>query len=284
VTGRVDLLDRLFEHLRTAGSAAPLAELAPAWLHTENTPLALRVMEALVAADPRFVLREGRLSLAPLAGPPAGLTLDALAFAVVDFETNGLAPQDRAIEIGVIVVEGGRETASFESLLDPGTPIAPFVQQLTGIRPEDLRGQPTFPQVWPRIEPLLAGRVLVAHNLPFDRRILRHEVSLLGGDRRAGHAGLCTVRLSRKLHPTEESHCLDAVAGRYGLTFEARHRALDDARVTARLLLRLLDEAAERLEAPTWEALCDWLAPKARPRKARPPGAPVSRPPPDAPR
>jgi len=277
VTGPADLLDRLYDHLLSSGAPASLAELAPAWLRTSNGTLALRVMEGLVARDPRFRLEEGMLSLTPAPGPPASESLGALSFAVIDFETNGLSPQDRAIEVGVIVVEAGRETASFDSLLDPETPIAPFVQQLTGIRPQDLRGQPAFPQVWPLLEPLLTGRVLVAHNLPFDRRILRHEVALLGGDRRVGHAGLCTVRLSRKLHPTEESHCLDAVAGRYGLAFSARHRALDDARVTARLLLRLLDEVAERLEEPTWEALCGWLVPKARARKAPAPGTGVSR-------
>lgn len=264
-----DLMDRLFEHLVEAGAAAALAELAPVWLRTENAPLALRVMESLVARDPRFRLEHGKLSLAPPPEPEADRRLEALSFAVVDFETNGLSPGDRAIEIGVVVVEGGNETVSFETLLDPGTPVAPFVQRLTGIGTGDLVGQPTFPEIWPRLEPLLAGRILVAHNLPFDRRILRREVALSGGDRRVGHAGLCTVRLSRRLHPTEESHCLDAVAGRYGLTFSARHRALDDARVTGRLLLRLLEEAAERLEAPTWGTLGAWLAPKNRSRKPR---------------
>lgn len=263
-----DVLDRLFSELAATGAPLDLAEAGARYLATGNAAAAAAVLCPLLARDPRFVLEGGRIALAPAPDPFAGAALSALGFAVIDFETTGMSPQDRAIEVGVVVVEGGREVEAFGSLLDPGMPVSPFVTRLTGIRGEDLAGQPTFPDLWPTLERLLGGRVLVAHNLPFDRGILRREVALADGDRRVGSQGLCTVRLSRKLHPSEESHALDAVAERHGFTFSARHRALDDARVTAGVLLKLLDEAAQREGLVTWADLVAWLAPARRPKRA----------------
>ena len=58
------------------------------------------------------------------------------------------------------------------------------------------------------------------------------------------------------------------MAARYGLGFTSRHRALDDARVTSRLLLRMLDEAADRHNIATWDDLQRFLAPvRTRKRK-----------------
>lgn len=262
-----DLLERLYAELAGAGGRARLAEAAGRYLATGNAVAGAHVLRTLLERDPRFLVEGEEVALAPAPDPFSGLPLSGVGFAVLDFETNGLIPQDRAIEVGVVVVEGGREVEAFETLLDPGTPVSPFVTRLTGIRGEDLVGQPPFAAVWPDLERLLAGRVLVAHNLPFDRRILRREVALAGGDPRVGARGLCTVRLSRKLHPSEGSHCLDAVAERHGFSFSARHRALDDARVTAGVLLRLLEEACDREGLARWDDLAAWLAPAPRPKR-----------------
>ena len=34
------------------------------------------------------------------------------------------------------------------------------------------RGQPTFAALWQLLEPMLRGSILVAHNAPFDLRVL----------------------------------------------------------------------------------------------------------------
>ena len=259
-----DLLDRLAEELERLGGRAPLAEVAARSLASDNGPLAARLLAGMVDADPRFALSraDGILRLAPRRSRPEDVDLQEAAFAVMDFETNGLPPQDRAVEVGVACFRGGREEASFETLVDPGTPISPFVSRLTGIRPEDLRGKPGFESVWPDLEGLLRGRVVVAHNLPFDGRVLRREVRLCGGDHRIADGGLCTLRLARRLLPKDERKGLDELAVRFGFTFRSRHRALDDARVAGRVLYRLIDMAREvwsvrtlgdlraRLEAP----------------------------------
>lgn len=267
-----DLLDRLYEEALSRGQPLSIAEAAPRYLKTENALAAGQVLAALLVRDSRFLVEGDRLTAAPPRNPFRGLALSELHFAVLDFETNGMTPRDRAIEVGVICVDGDRLGESFETLLDPGTPVSPFVERLTGISSRDLVGRPSFAEVWPGLEALLAGRVLVAHNLPFDRRILRREVALLGGDPLTGIHGLCTVRLSRRLFPSEESHCLDAVAERFGLGFGARHRALGDAEVTAKVLLRLLKELEEREGIITWDGLQEWLIPARPKRSLRPRG------------
>ena len=109
------------------------------------------------------------------------LPLEELTFAVLDFETNGCPPRDRAIELGISVWRCGEEVATYERLIDPGTPVAPFVTRLTGIRQSDLQGCPEFEEILPEVVPLLEGSVLVAHNLPFDRRILLDELDRVEG-------------------------------------------------------------------------------------------------------
>ena len=249
--GPANLLDRLVHMLEQAGGELSLEAAALEILKASRPDLARKVLANLVKEDLRFHLRGGVLALRPTAGLAEQALLHQTVFAVLDFETNGLPPGDRAIEVGVACFLGGTEIAAFETLIDPGTPISPFVIRLTGIRPQDLQGKPPFEDIWPGLASLLEERVLVAHNLPFDRRILRYEVSRLGHSRPVGIDALCTLKLARRLLPKGEPKSLDALAERFGLEFAARHRALDDARVAGRLLYKLLDMAAEQVPMET---------------------------------
>ena len=253
------ILDRLEGMLRGAGGELPLEETAVELLRAGRADLARKVLANLLRNDLRFRVRDGTVALRTREGLPGGTPLSEIEFAVLDFETNGYPPQDRAIEVGVACFRAGAETASFQTLIDPGTPISPFVVRLTGIRPEELRGQPSFERAWPDIEPLLEGRVLVAHNLPFDRRILRCEVALMEQPRPVAADSLCTLKLARRLLPKGEPKSLDALAERFGFEFAARHRALDDARMAGRILFRLVELAAENVQMETLEDLREFL-------------------------
>ena len=239
-----DLAARIAEH----GGAAEIGGLASEFLRVADGPLARRVFGDLLAADPRFLCEAGLVHLNAWDHGLHAKRLAEVTFAVLDFETNGLCPGDRAIEIGLSCWRNAEEIASYESLVDPGTGVSPFVTRLTGIREQDLRGRPVFEDILPEVVRLLEGAVVVAHNLPFDRRILLTELDRAGGDRRLAEPGICTLKLARRLLPKKESKRLDALADRFGLRFEARHRALGDARVTGALLWILLGLAAE--EAP----------------------------------
>lgn len=259
--GGSDLLDRLLEVLEGTGGRVALAEVAPSLLRTGESGLASRVLESLARGDERFLVEDGVILLAPERDPFLGSPLEEVGFAVLDFETNGLGAGERAIEVGLALFRGREEEGSFHTLVNPGTPVAPFVTRLTGLRETDLAGQPGFGEIWEEMKGHLAGRVLVAHNLPFDRAVLRKEVALIG-HRLPPHQALCTLRLARRLFPRQDPKNLDALAERFSLSFTARHRALDDARVTGRLLYRLLDVAGESVSMTNWEDLVAFLAPR----------------------
>ncbi|VVE37422.1 Excinuclease cho [Pandoraea eparura] len=145
----------------------------------------------------------------------------------VDLETTGgNALDDRITEIGVVEV-GPHGVEQWSTLLDPAEPIPPFIQQLTGITNEMVRGQPSFETLAHGLAERLQGKLFVAHNARFDYGFLKNEF------RRAGVVFqadvLCTVRLSRLLFPSAARHGLDALIARFGLAPLGRHRALADA-------------------------------------------------------
>jgi DNA polymerase III subunit epsilon len=170
-------------------------------------------------------------------------------FAFVDLETTGVSPaDDRITEVGIVRVDGDTVVDEWSSLLDPGVPIPPEIQALTGITSAMVRGAPRFAELWPQIAARLAGRIFVAHNARFDYGFLKAEFRRVG--ERFSADVLCTVRLSRRLFPQYTSHRLDALIDRHRLPAAERHRALGDARLIQAFLATLWrEEDRENLES-----------------------------------
>lgn len=161
---------------------------------------------------------------------------------VVDLETTGLSPRQghRVIEIGAVAVENGAIVGEFTTLIDAGVPVPAVVQAIHGITDEMLAGQPPPEEVLPRFRAFIADSVLVAHNAAFDIRFLRHEFARLKMGLPNPH--LCTLELSRRRLPRLSDHTLETIylhlfpdAGLH----RQNHRALDDARMTAKIWLKL---------------------------------------------
>ena len=63
-----------------------------------------------------------------------GRHLSATTFVVLDLETTGGSPGVNSItEIGAQKVQGGKVIGEFQTLVNPGVPIPPFITVLTGI-------------------------------------------------------------------------------------------------------------------------------------------------------
>ena len=82
---------------------------------------------------------------------------------------------------------------------------------------------PTFADVAAALTRRLHGSILVAHNLPFDTRMLTYEFDRLGVTFSVG-SGLCTFRATGEK--------LVAACQRFGIPLNMQHRALADARAT----------------------------------------------------
>lgn len=162
--------------------------------------------------------------------PPALLALGPFAF--IDVETTGMQPRDdRLTEIAILRYDRSGRVEQWSSLVNPGVPIPPDIQAMTGITPAIVRNAPAFDTVAAITHRLLEGAVFVAHNARFDYGFVKHAF------RRAGHRFtadvLCTVRLSRLLYPDAAGHGLDQLIARHRLIATGRHRALGDAALTA---------------------------------------------------
>lgn len=201
----------------------------------------------LLGGDPRFQVDAEGVWRMDEARPPLGRPLSELSFAVVDVETTGGGRNrgHRITELAMVEVRGGRIVDEYRTLVNPGRRIPAGVTALTGITDEMVAAAPYFEHVAEEIRDRLAGKVFVAHNVAFDWGFVRSElVRALGEAPRPPR--LCTVRMVRRLAPTLRHRNLDVVARHFGVEIHARHPAHGDALATARVLLRLLDEAAGR--------------------------------------
>jgi DNA polymerase-3 subunit epsilon len=157
---------------------------------------------------------------------------------VVDVETSGMSTGNggRVIEVGAVVLEGGVIVSEFESLINSGASIHYGAYRVHGISADMLYGKPLPEEVWVGFRNFAGDAKLVAHNAPFDSAFIRHELARLGLD--LPNRWHCTVRLARQKLPQLHNHKLDTVY-RYlfgGLPESVkRHRALDDARMAARI-------------------------------------------------
>ncbi len=168
--------------------------------------------------------------------------------ACVDLETTGgMAARHRVIEIGIVLLDGGRVVEQWSSLVNPGRRIPQSISDFTGISKEMVEDAPEFGALRQEIRRRLEGRLFVAHNARFDYGFLRSEFRRL--EERYASPVLCTVRLSRSLFREHARHNLDTLIERYGLGCDARHRALGDARVLPQLIQAMERAAgAERLQ------------------------------------
>jgi DNA polymerase-3 subunit epsilon len=201
----------------------------------------------LLGTDRRFrVDAEGVWSLDPDLAP-LGRSLDEVGFAVVDVETTG-GGQDwghRITEIAIVEVRGGRIVDEYKTLVNPGRRIPPGVTALTGITNEMAAQAPWFDHVADEVLARLEGRVFVAHNVSFDWGFVSMELTRALGEC-PQLVRMCTVRMVRRFVPGLRHRNLDVVSRHFGVAVHARHRAHGDALATARVLLRLLDEARGR--------------------------------------
>ena len=174
--------------------------------------------------------------------------LSELSYTVFDTETTGLNPSqgDEIIQIGATRILNGKllRSESFEQLIDPQRPLAAESAKIHGITSDMLRGQPTVDKVLPAFHAFAADTVLIAHNAAFDMRFLQLKEAQTG--LKFDQPVIDTLLLSAVIHPNQESHRLEAIAERMGLTIIGRHTALGDAIVTAEVFLKLVPLLAER--------------------------------------
>ena len=171
-----------------------------------------------------------------------GTPLADVTFVVVDLETTGGSPSDAGItEIGAVKVRGGEILGEFQTRVQPGIPVPPFIAVLTGITDGMLVDAPTLNAALPAFLEFMTGSVLVAHNAPYDVSFLKGACLKLG---RAWPEPTVvdTARLARAVLLRDEvRNCkLSTLAAHFRAATTPNHRALADARATVDVLHGLI--------------------------------------------
>jgi len=168
----------------------------------------------------------------------------------LDFETDRRDAQTaHAVEIGLASPDEAAYGWDTLVALPEGVELPPEVSAVHHIIPEDLAGAPSWIDALAELRVQLflsdggeGSILLAAHNAEYERGVLRDEQDLLD------LPWICTYKAALRLWPDAPSHSNEGL--RYWLKIGRRgrngakeaHSALHDARVTAGILSRALDE------------------------------------------
>ncbi len=163
-----------------------------------------------------------------------------LSLVALDIETTGLDHQtDSIIEIGAIRFSARRVDGEWSTLVNPGRRIPPFITQLTGITDQMVIEAPPIRAVVADLSDFVGDAVVLGHNVGFDLSFLRKQGILRQND------SIDTYEMASVLMPNAGRYNLSALGQALGVPLSATHRALDDARVTRAIFLRLYEMALE---------------------------------------
>ena len=159
---------------------------------------------------------------------------------VFDFEMPN-SHYNAVSSVGLTVLEQGRVTQTFYSLVDPQCPFDPFTVTLTGISAETVQGAPTFAALWETLRPFFENTVLCAHAAPGDLHVLSTVLKRYHIRWQPQVKYLCTLELAKRFYPDSARYSLDFLAASLGIEL-THHVALSDAEAAAQLLLRFSEQ------------------------------------------
>ena len=161
------------------------------------------------------------------------------SFTAFDLETtDNDTTKAEIVEIAAVRVRDGAIVEEFSRLVKPRARVTAGAFATHGIGEAELADKPSFEAVWPEFRAFCGDDVIVAHNgYDFDFRIINRMAREIGAT-----FDLCTydsLPLSRDL--LTSSHKLADLARQFGIDTGRSHRALDDTRALAQVLLALGD-------------------------------------------
>jgi DNA polymerase-3 subunit epsilon/ATP-dependent DNA helicase DinG len=159
------------------------------------------------------------------------------SFVALDLETTGLdLKNDAIIEIGAIRFNLHRVEGEWETLIHPGRRIPPFITQLTGITEQMVINAPSIQDVILDLEHFIGNSPIVGHNVKFDAAFLRRYKICRLNDL------IDTYDMASVMLPGASRYNLGALSEALSILQPVKHRALDDAKATRGIFLRLYEE------------------------------------------
>jgi len=161
-------------------------------------------------------------------------------FVAVDIETTGLnKSSDRITEIAAVKFENGKITDEFSTFVNPNIEIPKKITQLTGISADTVKDAPQFAEVMPKFIDFISRLAICGHNVDFDISFLNAEIKRNSGAE-ITNWNIDTLVLSRIILELEEGYALSKVAQHLNIKLENAHRALEDARASGFIAVKLI--------------------------------------------
>ncbi|MDO4778807.1 MAG: PolC-type DNA polymerase III [Tissierellia bacterium] len=173
------------------------------------------------------------------------LSLSDKDIVVFDIETTGLSKfNDRITEIGAVKIRNGKIIDEYQELVNPERPLSQFIIDLTGITNEMLSDKRKIREILPEFLDFCKDCLLSAHNSEFDMGFIIENARQLGIDFKPIYFD--TLYLARGLNPNLKNHKLDTLSKHYQVKLLNHHRASDDARATAMVLIKMFEELEKK--------------------------------------
>ncbi len=166
-------------------------------------------------------------------------------FTAFDLETTGLVPgAHRIVEIGAVSFRADGVIGSFQTLVNPQTPMPEEAGRINGITDEMLAGRPLISEALPSFFSFLGDSYPVAHNAAFDAGFICADLARFGLE--APDTPVFDTRIMAKsAFPGLFSYSLGALRRELGLAADGAHRALADAKACHGLFLLCAGKLAE---------------------------------------
>ena len=159
-------------------------------------------------------------------------------FIAIDVETTGLESDSEIIEVGLVVVENGKLSRQWQSLVKPQASIPKEISAMTGITNAMVKNAPRWKEIENELLEILDTHLLIAHNYTFDKGRIEFELGYaLKNDWLDSHD------MAKLFLPTLSSYKLASIATHLQIADNEHHRALNDAIVCANVFLKILDDA-----------------------------------------
>ncbi len=160
-------------------------------------------------------------------------------FCIVDIETNGSNVKKgyQIIELGAVKVQNGKVIDKFDSLVY-AKDIAPYIQEVTNIRPSMLKNAPFINNVLQDFKLFLEDSVFIAHDIKFDFNFISDSFEKydLGKLR---NRKLCSIDLAKRTIDAQK-YGLKALKEELNINVQHHHRAYYDALTTYYIFMESL--------------------------------------------
>lgn len=161
-------------------------------------------------------------------------------YVAIDFEKLDTLPSS-VCSVGLAVIENNEIVDTFYSLICPPTKNENYYcVQTHGLHYKDVKNAPNFSEIWPKIDKIINGSPVIAHNFGIERGCINACNEEYDTD--YSYEYICTLSLSRKYLSDLPSKGLDLVCEALHYKMGYHHNALNDAIASAEVFLRIKDK------------------------------------------